>query len=130
MSLATHPRIAPEIQAIREVFEPFGPVEVREENGEHFITFVSPAYGWTPATGVRMLVKIPPLYPEQRPDLLFVHASARNKSDQVPNRMAEVGLVNERWSQISWHLTGAYDPTDQNLLGFARTAMLYLQRAP
>ena len=41
--------------------------------------------------------------------------------------MTEVSIGGRTWAQISWHFTGTFDATQRNLLGFARSGMLYLR---
>lgn len=116
-----------EIADVLGEFESFGPTRRIEEAGQLALTLPMPAPGWShdPMT---VLIRVPGLYPLERPDLLFLPAGAAAPGGGVPPRkMTEIALGGQQWSQISWHFTGAFDPTQRNLQGFARSAMLYLR---
>ncbi|MDQ2914424.1 MAG: hypothetical protein M3T56_14360 [Chloroflexota bacterium] len=91
------------------------------------VPFISPR--WEPET-VHVLVKMPPLYPNQPPDLIFAEAGARPRDGSaVPRRMQEIAFAGRSWQQISWHFSGPYDPTRRNLLGFVHSIQRYLSSA-
>jgi hypothetical protein len=125
MTSALHPRVAPEIAAIHQWFP--GTV-LHDSGGETLLEIPYESGGWTP-NPLRVIVKVPPLYPEQRPDLIFLDGEARRPGGGIPCQvMQRVPLDGREWQQISWHFTEPYDSAQMNLLRFAQSVMVYLGR--
>lgn len=81
---------------------------------------------WLPAP-LLVLVKVPPLYPQQPPDLIFLDAAAHLRDGSaVPRKMQDHSFAGRMWQQVSWHFGGPFDITRRNLLGFVHSVQRYL----
>ncbi|MGI8423257.1 MAG: E2/UBC family protein [Chloroflexota bacterium] len=120
-------RIRREVERIESDFGDAGPVEVvADPSGQRVLIYRSHSHGWKPDP-VTLLLRIPPLYPDEQPDLLFLEEGAAGPHG-VPRLMqCGVPFAGRAWQQVSWHLTGPYDPGRENLAGFASSARLYLR---
>jgi hypothetical protein len=127
--IALAPRVEREVNLITEEFSDCGSVEVRADNGGNVLIVPVPAGQWSPDP-LRILVRLPALYPDEKPDLLFLEENARPPAGRGIPRLMQSGVVigGERWHQISWHFTAGYDATRNNLLGFVRSVRSYLDK--
>ncbi len=60
---------------------------------------------------VRLLVKLPPTFPEAAPDMFYVTPVVRTANGGVPVGATPATILGESWQQFSWHLKpGAWQP--------------------
>jgi hypothetical protein len=76
--------------------------------------------GYTPST-VRLLLKLPPLFPEAAPDMFWVSPSVQTAAGTLPRGTSLEPLLGENWQRFSWHLApGAWKPGVSTLRDFMR----------
>jgi len=120
-------RVAAEVAEISAEFDENGPTRVLELGGERGIVFSVTAPGWQPSP-LPVLIKVPPLYPDQRPDLIFIPSGVTAPWGAPSRVMGSVQLGGQAWFQISWHMGGAYESERHNLVAFAKSVGLYVSR--
>lgn len=60
---------------------------------------------------VRLLVKLPPTFPEAAPDMFYVTPVVRTANGATPVGATPTTILGESWQQFSWHLKpGAWQP--------------------
>lgn len=70
---------------------------------------------------VRVLVKLPRLFPEAAPDMFFTTPIVRLANGAAPKGTSTTNILNEQWQQWSWHLKpGAWRPGISDLRDFMR----------
>jgi hypothetical protein len=73
-------------------------------------------------TTVRLLVKLPPLFPEARPDMFWV-SPAVTVGGTAPKGTTQEVLLGESWQRFSWHLAdGAWRAGVSTLEDFLRSS--------
>ena len=78
---------------------------------------------------VRLLVKLPPTFPEGAPDMFWVQPQLRLASGGVPRQTRTEEIMGESWQRFSWHLQpGAWKPGISTLRDFLRAVADRLQR--
>jgi hypothetical protein len=121
LAVALPPRVAREVNEIIEEHGEKGEVTLRAEGGENVLIVPLAAPGWTPDP-LRVLFKVPVLYPDQRPDMIFLAHGARPPWGTIARHSGTVTIGGDQWEQVSWHLsTPNYDPQRDNLAGFVRS---------
>lgn len=76
--------------------------------------------GYTPNVA-RLLVKLPPLFPEAAPDMFWVSPQLRTSSGTLPQGTCNETLLGGEWQRFSWHLLpGAWTPGISTLRDFMR----------
>lgn len=126
---ATASAVALSERARREIDrarEELFPVELRLAGERPVVIASVPSEGWTPDP-VRVLVRIPTLYPDEKPDLIFLEAKAAWPQGATPRLMQRTDLAGETWQQISWHWSGTYDPKADALYRFIASIRKYLR---
>jgi hypothetical protein len=127
VELSTLPsRIRDELSLVAEELAA-GPIAVVDLGGERAVIVPLEAAGWQPSR-LDVLIKLPALYPDQRPDLIFLPVTATSPWGAPTRIMAAVSLAGRQWNQISWHMTGAYDTARNNLFDFVKSIFRYLSR--
>jgi hypothetical protein len=121
MAVALPPRVAREVDAIVAEHKEKGPVRLRVEGNEVVVVVPLAAPGWIPDP-LPVLFKIPTLYPDQRPDMIFLAGGARPPWGAIARHSGTVDIGGSQWEQVSWHLsTPSYDAQRDNLAGFIRS---------
>jgi hypothetical protein len=120
--LTLTPRVAREVTRIRE--ELF-PLETKDAAGSTALVVTAEDEAWTPRP-LRILVRVPTLYPDEKPDLLFLAAGVGWSGGGIPRVMGILSLADEIWTQISWHWNGAYAPANDNLVRFVSSIRKFL----
>jgi len=129
-AVALLPRVAREIDGIIAEHQEKGQVDLRMEGAETVLVVPLAAPGWTPDP-LPVLFKIPPLYPDQRPDMIFLAHGARPSWGTIARHSGTVTIGSGQWEQVSWHLSTAnYDPQRDNLAGFVRSVEAKYLRSP
>ncbi len=126
MTTGLLPRIAEELQDIVSDCAEAGAAEIAQEGGQTMIIVPVQAEGWSPPV-VPVLFRVPLLYPDERPDLIYLDAGAHGPSGAIPRAMGAVTFLGRPWTQVSWHMTGSYDATRPNLQLFVRSTALYFR---
>jgi len=69
---------------------------------------------------VRLLVKLPPMFPDAAPDMFWVNPQVRTPAG-APQGTSVESVLGEQWQRFSWHLLpGAWQPGASNLRDFMR----------
>ena len=70
---------------------------------------------------VRLLVKLPPLFPDAAPDMFWVSPDVRTVGGAMPRSTSREALLGEEWQRYSWHLAGgAWKPGVSTLRDYLR----------
>ena len=70
---------------------------------------------------VKLLVKLPPTFPDGAPDMFWTEPSVRLKNGGAPQGTAMEPVLGESWMRFSWHLVpGAWRPGISTLRDFMR----------
>lgn len=70
---------------------------------------------------VRLLVKLPPLFPEAAPDMFWVSPEVRLANGAAPQGTSMETVLGQPWQRFSWHLLpGAWSPGMSTLRDFMR----------
>jgi hypothetical protein len=78
---------------------------------------------------VRLLVKLPPLFPDAAPDMFWLNPQVRTSSGAMPQGAAMETLLNGQWQRFSWHLLpGAWRPGTSTLRDFMRCVRARLEK--
>ena len=85
--------------------------------------------GYQPSR-VRLLVKLPPLFPEAAPDMFWLSPSVRTAAGRVPRSTSTERLLGQPWQRFSWHLAkGAWKPGESTLADYLRCVRGRILRA-
>jgi hypothetical protein len=69
----------------------------------------------------RLLVKLPPLFPEAAPDMFWLNPHVRTSSGAMPQGASLEAVLDGQWQRFSWHLQpGAWQPGTSTLRDFMR----------
>jgi hypothetical protein len=83
---------------------------------------------YTPRS-VRLLVKLPPLFPDAAPDMFWLSPHIRTASGAVPQGTSPENLVGADWQRFSWHLQpGAWRPGSSTLRDYMRCIRARLEK--
>jgi hypothetical protein len=78
---------------------------------------------------VRLLVKLPPLFPDAAPDMFWLIPQLRTTSGTMPQGTSVETLLDGQWQRFSWHLQpGAWQPGTSTLRDFMRCVRARLER--
>lgn len=78
---------------------------------------------------VRLLVKLPPTFPDAAPDMFWVSPAVRSPNGCLPRATSPERLLGEEWQRFSWHLaSGAWTPGVSTLRDFLRCVAARFQR--
>lgn len=78
---------------------------------------------------VRLLLKLPPTFPDAAPDMFWVHPAVRAPNGGLPRAASTEHLLGEDWQRFSWHLVqGAWKPGVSTLRDFLRSVAARFQR--
>lgn len=78
---------------------------------------------------VRLLVKLPPLFPDAAPDMFWLSPQVRTASGTMPQGTSVEPLLDAQWQRFSWHLqTGAWQPGTSTLRDFMRCVRARLEK--
>jgi hypothetical protein len=76
--------------------------------------------GFTP-NRTRLLVKLPPLFPDAAPDMFWLNPHVRTSSGAMPQGASVEAVLDGQWQRFSWHLqAGAWQPGTSTLRDFMR----------
>jgi hypothetical protein len=85
-------------------------------------------HGYVP-NNVRLLLKLPPTFPEAAPDMFWVHPAVRASNGSLPRATSSEHVLGEDWQRFSWHLaSGAWRPGVSTLRDFLRCVAARFQR--
>jgi hypothetical protein len=107
-----------------------GAKQLQQPDGWTFIVFdafaLPPEYA--PAL-VRLLVKLPPGFPDAAPDMFWVQPEIRLAGGAPPAGTTIESLMGEPWQRFSWHLQpGAWSPGISDLRDFMRCVRTRFER--
>lgn len=72
-------------------------------------------------SAVRLLVKLPPTFPEAKPDMFWVQPPLILTNGALPNRATAEQILGEPWQRFSWHIKPeAWVPGVSDLRDFMR----------
>jgi hypothetical protein len=78
---------------------------------------------------VRLLVKLPPLFPDAAPDMFWLNPQLRTTSGTMPQGTSIENLLDAQWQRFSWHLQpGAWQPGTSTLRDFMRCVRARLEK--
>jgi hypothetical protein len=78
---------------------------------------------------VRLLVKLPPSFPDAAPDMFWVAPQVRTAAGPAPQGTSLESLLGEQWQRFSWHLLpGAWRPGTSTLRDFMRCIRARLEK--
>ena len=77
----------------------------------------------------RLLIKLPPLFPDAAPDMFWLNPSIRTSSGGTPQGTSTATLLGAEWQQFSWHLSpGAWRAGLSTLRDFMRCIRARLEK--
>ncbi|MGI9302024.1 MAG: E2/UBC family protein [Gammaproteobacteria bacterium] len=78
---------------------------------------------------VRLLVKLPPAFPDAAPDMFWVHPQVKVAAAGAPQGTSMEPLLGQAWQRFSWHLqSGAWRPGASTLRDFMRCVCARLEQ--
>ncbi|MBI1948533.1 MAG: multiubiquitin domain-containing protein [Deltaproteobacteria bacterium] len=78
---------------------------------------------------VRLLVKLPPTFPDAAPDMFFVTPILRVMNGGPPRGTSATNILGQAWQQFSWHLKpGAWMPGVSTFRDFMRCVRSRLEK--
>lgn len=81
------------------------------------------------SSAVRLLVKLPPMFPDAAPDMFWVQPHVRTSTGSAPQGTTTEVILGEQWQRFSWHLTpGAWRPGTSTLRDFMRSVRARFER--
>ncbi|APR86268.1 Hypothetical protein A7982_11617 [Minicystis rosea] len=84
--------------------------------------------GYQPRS-VKLLVKLPPLFPEAQPDMFWLAPAVKTSADAVPAGASIEQALDSSWQRFSWHLKpGAWKPGVSTLRDFMRCIRARFER--
>ena len=106
------------------------PRQLPQPNGWTFVTFdeysIPPEY--IPRV-VRLLVKLPPGFPDASPDMFWIHPAARLANGNPPVGTTIESIFGEPWQRFSWHLQpGAWRPGTSDMKDYMRCVRTRFER--
>lgn len=70
---------------------------------------------------VRLLLKLPPTFPDAAPDMFWVQPEVKAPGGSLPRNTSTERLLEQNWQRFSWHLaSGAWVPGASTLRDFLR----------
>jgi hypothetical protein len=95
---------------------------IAQPNGWSFLVIPDSALpaGFQPAR-VRLLIKLPPAFPDAAPDMFWVDPVVRAPNGSLPRGTSMERLLDTDWQRFSWHLAaGAWTPGVSTLRDYLR----------
>jgi len=84
--------------------------------------------GYAPGVS-RLLVKLPPTFPDAAPDMFWLNPHVRTAAGGAPQGTATEALLGEEWQRFSWHLlAGAWRPGTSTLRDYLRCVRARLEK--
>lgn len=78
---------------------------------------------------VRLLLKLPPAFPDAAPDMFWVSPAVRAPNGGLPRAASGEHLLGQEWQRFSWHLApGAWQPGVSTLRDYLRCVAARFQR--
>lgn len=111
---------APEIEAADVGFDIFE--SIVQPDGWTFLVVSDHQLpdGFSPSVA-RLLVKLPPSFPDAAPDMFWLNPQVRTASGGAPQGTSIETLLGEQWQRFSWHLLpGAWRPGISALRDYMR----------
>lgn len=104
--------------------------QLHQPDGWTFLVFedfsIPPAY--TPGS-VRLLVKLPPGFPDAAPDMFWVQPPVNLAGGAIPTGTTMEAVLGEPWQRFSWHLQpGGWRPGISELRDFMRCVRARFER--
>jgi hypothetical protein len=107
-----------------------GPRQLHQPDGWTFVVFDAfpvPAE-YVPGL-VRLLVKLPPGFPDAAPDMFWIQPAIRLAGGDIPVGTTIESVLGEPWQRFSWHLQpGAWRPGISDLRDFLRCVRTRFER--
>jgi hypothetical protein len=70
---------------------------------------------------VRILLKLPPTFPDAAPDMFWVQPEVKAPNGNLPRSTSLERLLDQNWQRFSWHLaSGAWKPGTSTLRDYLR----------
>lgn len=86
-------------------------------------------HGYQPGS-VKLLVKLPPLFPEAQPDMFWVAPALKTSAGAEPAGTSLEQVLGAAWQRFSWHLKpGAWKPGVSTLRDFMRCIRARFERS-
>jgi hypothetical protein len=77
----------------------------------------------------RLLVKLPPLFPDAAPDMFWLNPHVRTSSGAMPQGTSVEAVLDSQWQRFSWHLQpGAWLPGISTLRDFMRCVRARIEK--
>lgn len=77
----------------------------------------------------RLLIKLPPLFPDAAPDMFWLSPQVRTASGGAPQGTSSETLLGTVWQRFSWHLLpGAWQPGASTLRDYMRCVRARLEK--
>jgi len=84
--------------------------------------------GYTPRS-TKLLVKLPPMFPDAAPDMFWLNPPVRTAAGCAPQGTSTEQLLSQQWQRFSWHLVaGAWRPGTSTLRDFMRCVRARLEK--
>jgi hypothetical protein len=78
---------------------------------------------------VRLLVKLPPSFPDGAPDMFWLNPQVRTATGGAPQGTSVEAVLGEQWQRFSWHLLpGAWRPGTSTLRDYMRCVRARLEK--
>lgn len=78
---------------------------------------------------VRLLVKLPPSFPDGAPDMFWLNPQVRTASGGAPQGTSDEAVLGGNWQRFSWHLLpGAWRPGTSTLRDYMRCVRARLEK--
>ncbi|MFZ1907330.1 MAG: E2/UBC family protein [Steroidobacteraceae bacterium] len=78
---------------------------------------------------VRLLLKLPPTFPDAAPDMFWLSPQIRTPTGVAPQGTAIENVIGAQWQRFSWHLTpGAWRPGISTLRDYMRCVRARLEK--
>jgi hypothetical protein len=80
-------------------------------------------------SSVRLLMKLPPSFPDAAPDMFWLSPQVRTSGGAAPQGTTVEAVLGEEWQRFSWHLLpGAWRPGVSTLRDFMRCVRARLEK--
>lgn len=80
-------------------------------------------------SAVRLLVKLPPAFPDAAPDMFWLAPHVRTSAGVAPQGTTTESVLGEQWQRFSWHLLpGAWRPGTSTLRDYLRCVRARLEK--
>ncbi|MBX9609191.1 MAG: hypothetical protein K2Y51_23470 [Gammaproteobacteria bacterium] len=114
--------LGPDMELLKAGLAPDRVTVIQEAGGWQFLVikdYQLPG-GFEPSS-VKLLLKLPPGFPDAAPDMFWVYPAVRTPTGSLPRATSDENLLGEIWQRFSWHLAaGSWKPGSSNLRDFLR----------